>query len=378
LTDDVIEEYLNDELIDSRPNPLGQIPVVHIPNIPVSGSPWGLSDAHDIISLNRAYNEISTDIADIINYHASPVTVIVGAKAANLEKGAKKVWGGLPKDAQVFNLEGGSSGLQGAMEYLDRLKMSMHEMMNVPETALGQTQPISNTSGVALSIQFQPLMNRWSQKVAQYGSGLEKINELVMLNLAVKEPDTFVYNPEIDGPLKEGQITQLDPNDPITYQTYTHFPEPLPLDKLVLLNELQQKMTMGLESKEGALRALGEEFPEEKLEEIRSELISDAMSEGALNLVKIQIQKQIIDMTGMMPGPDGSAIPMEPTMLGDGDTLGDGISGPATEQSAQNPALNSGPMVAQSEAQIREQLVTDAYGTKLAGRQPVQGDNQKE
>jgi len=83
-------------------------------------------------------------------------------------------------------------------------------------------------------------------------------------------------------------------------------------------------------------------------------------------------------MTGMMPGPDGSAIPMEPTMLGDGDTLGDGISGPATEQSAQDPALNSGPMVAQSEAQIREQLVTDAYGTKLAGRQPVQGDNQKE
>jgi hypothetical protein len=42
LTDDMIEEYINDELIDSRPNPLGLIPVVHIPNIPVSGSPWGL------------------------------------------------------------------------------------------------------------------------------------------------------------------------------------------------------------------------------------------------------------------------------------------------------------------------------------------------
>ena len=40
LTDDIIEEYINDELIDSRPNPLGIIPVVHIPNVPVSGSPW--------------------------------------------------------------------------------------------------------------------------------------------------------------------------------------------------------------------------------------------------------------------------------------------------------------------------------------------------
>jgi hypothetical protein len=51
------------------------------------------------------------------------VTVIIGAKPAGLEKGAKKVWGGLPKDANVFNLEGGAAGLQGAMEYLQQLKM---------------------------------------------------------------------------------------------------------------------------------------------------------------------------------------------------------------------------------------------------------------
>ena len=180
LTDDVIEEYINDELIDSRPNPVGLIPVVHIPNVPVSGSPWGLADAHDIITINRSYNEIATDVADIVNYHASPVTVIVGAKASNLEKGAKKVWGGLPKDAQVFNLEGGAQGIDGALKYLELLKRSMHEIMNIPETALGQVQPISNTSGVALSIQYQPLMNRYSQKVAQYGKGIERINELAL------------------------------------------------------------------------------------------------------------------------------------------------------------------------------------------------------
>jgi hypothetical protein len=375
LTDDIIEEYINDELIDSRPNPLGEIPVVHIPNIPVSGSPWGLADAHDIISLNRAYNEIATDVADIINYHAAPVTVIIGAKSSNLEKGAKKVWGGLPKDSQVFNLEGGGAGLTGAMEYMATLKTSMHEMMNIPESALGQAQPVSNTSGVALSIQFQPLMNRWSQKTAQYGAGLEKINEIIMLNLAVKEPETFVYDPNNDGPIKEGQVTQLDPNDPITYQTYAQFPQPLPLDKLVLLNELQQKMGMGLESKEGALRALGEEFPEEKLEEIRSELIEDAQSDGALNLVKIQIQKQIMDMTGMMAGPDGSAMPMEPTMLGDGDVMGDGIEGPPSPESAKDPSLNSTGTEMQGEAAIRNKLVTDAYGTKLSARRPVDRDN---
>lgn len=367
LTDDVIEEYINDELIDSRPNPMGVVPVVHIPNIPVTGSPWGLPDAHDIITINRAYNEISTDVADIVNYHASPVTVITGAKASNLEKGAKKVWGGLPKDAQVFNLEGGGQGINGALQYLELLKRSMHEIMGVPETALGQVQPISNTSGVALSIQYQPLMNRWSQKVAQYGNGLEKINELVLLTLAIKEPETFIYNPMTDGPIKEGQLPQLDPMDPMTYVTYAKFPQPLPLDKLILLSEIQQKMSMGLESKEGALRALGEKFPEEKLDEIRQELINDAQADGALQLVKLQIQKQLMDMTGMMPGPDGaSAMPMEPMMLGDGDVMGDGLLGPQSPEAMADPvAQEMMAMEQQGEAAIREKLVTDAYGTKM-------------
>ena len=36
VTDNGIEEYVNDELISARPNPLGVIPIVYIPNILVS------------------------------------------------------------------------------------------------------------------------------------------------------------------------------------------------------------------------------------------------------------------------------------------------------------------------------------------------------
>jgi hypothetical protein len=300
----------------------------------------------------------------------------VGAKASNLEKGAKKVWGGLPKDAQVFNLEGGASGIDGALKYLELLKRSMHEIMNIPETALGQVQAISNTSGVALSIQYQPLMNRYSQKVAQYGKGIERVNELALRTLFLKEPETMFYNPDVDGPIKEGQYPQLDPNDPISYQNYVQFPAPLPLDKLIALNEIQTKLGMGLESKEGALRTLGEEFPEEKLQEIRKELISDAEADGALQLVKIQIQKQIMDMTGMMPGPDGSsAIPMQPTELGDGDVMGDGVEGAPTPDNLKDPETQAMEgMEQQAEAEIRNKLVTDAYGTKIPQRRAVDKD----
>ena len=70
MTEDMIEEYINDELIDSAPNPIGEIAVAFCPNIPVASSPWGLADITDIVSLNREYNEKATEISDIINYHA--------------------------------------------------------------------------------------------------------------------------------------------------------------------------------------------------------------------------------------------------------------------------------------------------------------------
>ncbi len=362
LTDDVIEEYINDELIDSRPNPLGTIPVVHMPNIRISGSPWGLSDCNEMISLNRAYNETATDIADIINYHAAPVTVIIGAKASQLEKGANKVWGGLPKDARVENLEGGGQGLKGAMEYMTMLKRAMHEMTGVPETALGQSQPISNTSGVALAIQFQPLMNRYHQKIVQYAYGLERVNELILRNLAVKEPETFTWNPDRDTIPKPEQLLQLDPNDPDTYRTYVHFPPPLPLDKLIILNEIQSMLSLGLESKEGALRALGEEFPSEKIQEIRQELIDDAKADGALKLVQTEIANEIMTLTGMVPGPDGSAAPLSPEQAA-GMAAGGGSP-------AQTPLLDGNVVegLQLGEQDIRSRLVTEAYGTKIPQR----------
>ena len=364
LTDDIIEEYINDELIDSRPNPLGTIPVVHIPNVRISGSPWGLSDCFDIININRAYNETATDIADIVNYHAAPVTVIIGAKASQLEKGANKVWGGLPKDAKVENLEGGSQGLKGAMEFLAMMKKSMHEMIGVPETALGQAQPISNTSGVALSIQFQPLMNRYHQKIIQYARGLERVNELILLSLAIKEPETLIWNPDTSTvPLKPGQVAQLDPNDPITYRSVVNFPQPLPLDKLIALNEIQTKLSLGLESKEGALRSLGEEFPVEKLTEIRQELQDDAVSDGALKLIQTQIEQDILTLTGQMPAPVG------PGGASSGSSASAATPG-APAAGPSSPTIMDDILIADQVADqaLRQRLVTEAYGTKLPQR----------
>ena len=77
------------------------------------------------------------EVSDIINYHAAPVTIITGAKASQLERGPKKVWAGLPKDAQVFNLESRGE-MSGALEYIQFLKRTMHEITGIPEAVMPQ------------------------------------------------------------------------------------------------------------------------------------------------------------------------------------------------------------------------------------------------
>jgi hypothetical protein len=354
ISDTMIQEFVNDVSISERPNPLGVIPVVHWPNLMVPGSPWGMSDIDGLIPLNRQYNETVTAVADIVNYHAEPVTVITGAKASQLEKGAKKVWGGLPKDAEVFNLELSEEGIAGAVSFLELLKKAMHEISGVPEGALGDVQPISNTSGVALAIQYSPMESRRRQKLINYNKGVCKINELVLRTLAIKEPLTFEWNAETDADeLKEGQLPVLDPDDPNTYRTECHWPPPLPLDILVKLNEIQMKMALGMESKRGALRDLGEEFPDDKMLEIYKELIADALDQGALDMLKSKIQAAVLAETGMVPGQDGIAPQDPPPSAGGPGVTTAGGAAPPPPMPAVDP-------------QVAVMLNNRAYGTKSA------------
>lgn len=390
LSDDTIEEYVNDELVDRRPNPLGEIPIVHIPNIPVSGSPWGLADIADVVPLNREYNEKSTDISDILNYHANPVTIITGAKASNLEVGARKVWGGLPKDANVFNLEGGTAALKDGMEYLDRIKRAMHEMTGVPETALGQVQPISNTSGVALAIQYQPMMQRYGLKKLQYEVGLKRICRLALRTIFLFEPETVYYDQTTEGIMEDGQPDMVDVLDPMAYQVTLEWPPPLPVDTLIKLNEINAKMGLGLESKEGALRDLGEAFPDEKLQELFEEQIEDTKREGAQAIINAHIQALIMQMTGVNPA-DGSPLQETQTTskpgggqkLGAGAGKGDEHAGSEERQEKtieRSPVqglpgmIDLGEVIGANESQLMTDIVTQAYGTKSPQRKSPSSD----
>jgi len=179
ITPTTITEHLQGEEPRIRENVLGEIPLVHIKNLPAPNEPYGLPDCLEVIDVQRELNEKATDVSDVVNYNAAPITVITGAKAKQLERGPRQIWSGLPERASVFNLKL-EGDLGAAKEYIDMVKEVMLELSDTPEGSLGKMMPISNTAGVALHMQFGPLMEKTIKKRAQYQPGLERVNYFIL------------------------------------------------------------------------------------------------------------------------------------------------------------------------------------------------------
>jgi hypothetical protein len=79
-------------------------------------------------------------------------------------------------------------------------------------------------------------------------------------------------------------------------------------------------MAMGLESKRGALRDLGVQFPDQKMQEIFEEIVEDAKEQGALGLIQAQIAQFTMQATGMTP--DGQPIVLPGQVDENGQSMG--------------------------------------------------------
>lgn len=248
-------EYRGNDLVNVHENKYGVIPFFHVKNIPMVGRNGGLSDLEDLIPLNTELNIKLSDVSEIIDYHSAPITVVYGARIGQLEKGANKVWGGLPKDAKVenLNLDG---DLSASISYIERVKLAMHEIGGVPESALGRDRAISNTSGVALQITLMPLIERIKVKHALTAEALIEVNKLI-----------------IKIGIEEGILTGVDgiPNRDLYYNEII-FEDTLPKDRLVEIQQIQLEMKMGLCDREEAMKRLGKTDIQKRITEIDDDM----------------------------------------------------------------------------------------------------------
>lgn len=278
-------------------NPFGKINIIHGINYPIPNGTFGYSDIEDLIDLQKMLNKKVSNVSDIIDYHAAPITLIYGAKARELDKGANKVWSGLPSNAKVENLKS-EGNVEASMSFINFIKSALHDISNIPEDSLGKGREISNTSAVALSIDFEPLIELAEDKRYYFSLGIHDINELI---IDMKE----YYNDSVD----EVMVKK--------YEHMIEFGPLLPRDRQADLRDVETELRLGLEVPRGALVRLGEPDPDKKLREIeeyeqkkmikeqeRLELMQDAKVDGN----DIKDQKEATKAVNKTPETHGEQV----------------------------------------------------------------------
>lgn len=242
-------EVIEDKVMD---NPLGKMLIVHGIHQPQPGSYFGAGIIEDVIDGNKLFNEKTSDISDILDYHAAPITIIYGAKAKQLEKGANKIWAGLPFQAKVENLSS-EGNIPAAQGFLADVKKWMHELASIPEDSLGSKKGISNTAASALAIEFEPLIELADDVRFYFDEGIQRVNELII--------DIGIYAEAINSSLKAPEL----------YEVSIDHGALLPRDRSIDLADITSEINLGVESKKGAMERLGVRNVEAKQKEIQEE-----------------------------------------------------------------------------------------------------------
>lgn len=274
-----------------EPNPYGVIPFRQIKNFPVVGKNFGANDIEDIIPLNVELNMKKSNISEIIDYHSAPVTLIFGARVSTLERGANKLWGGLPEKARVENLrlEG---DLNASQSYIEGLKTAMSEIGNIPKGALGGDMGISNTSAPALHMYLLPLLERIKVKQELLREGIIWLNKLI---LHVGKHHGMIEIPET--------MNSTEDKWKFFYNT-VEFGDILPKDRLMELQQVEIEMRLGLADRKEAMQRLKKQNVDEHIAEIDADIKKNPKLYGQEDIEEqIAMLKEQQDMKAI-PGED--------------------------------------------------------------------------
>jgi len=263
ITPNQVYEYINDSLVEEKLG-VGFVPIAHIPNLMMGGASFGRDEVNDLKQINLSINSVATDLKEIVNYYASPITVAYGVTMGDVARGAGMIWSGLPspQEARIESLEQ-KADLNGSLAVLDGLVQQMHELSNIPRGSLASDQAITNVSEAALRVFFMPLLEVLEEKYDTYGEGVNRINKMV----------ARVIRREFK--IDVASLVGAEVNPVLALETRGEFMSPIPKDTRELMQAVSEKLQNKLISRADALRKLGEAHPEYAAMEILSDMAED-------------------------------------------------------------------------------------------------------
>jgi len=155
--------FLDNDSMESKPNPYGFIPFVIFPNLREPKKFWGSSDIPSLVQPQRELNRALSQLSRILELSGNPIAVlenIASAEDIKVQPGA--LWT-IPEDAKAYLLDllqGG--GVRLHVDYIDLLYRALHDISETPRAAWGGIE--KELSGTALRVELGSLIQKVIRK----------------------------------------------------------------------------------------------------------------------------------------------------------------------------------------------------------------------
>ena len=217
------ELWLDNVLVERKPNPYGFIPFIIYPNLREPKKFWGTSDLSQIIEPQRELNRAMSQLSRILELSGNPIAVLENVEESEdiaVKPGA--VWN-IPEDAKAYLLDllqGGGVGLH--IDYINLLYRTIHDVSESPRSAFGGTE--RDLSGVALEIDLQPLLQKVKRKRLIRTTVYNRRNRLILKLLEQYQNENFGDNRlrVVWGPVLPRDMERLVSNEQILIQNGIH------------------------------------------------------------------------------------------------------------------------------------------------------------
>ncbi|HEY83194.1 MAG TPA: phage portal protein [Dehalococcoidia bacterium] len=184
------ELYLDNALVEKKPNPYGFIPFIIYPNLREPKKFWGISDLPQIMESQRELNRAMSQLSRILELSGNPIAVLENVEESEdiaVRPGA--VWN-LPEDAKAYLLDllqGGGVNLH--ISYIDLLYRTLHDISESPRSAFGGTE--RDLSGVALELELHPLLQKVRRKRIIRTAVYKRRSEMILKLLEKYQGESF-------------------------------------------------------------------------------------------------------------------------------------------------------------------------------------------
>ena len=215
--------FLDNDLIESKPNPYGFIPFIIFPNLREPKKFWGSSDIPNMIQPQRELNRALSQLSRILELSGNPIAVLENVGSAEdikVQPGA--VWT-IPEDAKAYLLDllqGG--GIRLHIDFIDLIYRCLHDISETPRAAYGGVD--RDLSGAALNIELGSLVQKVTRKRTIRTNAYHHRNDMI-LSLAEKyigENFDGITHRVIWGPILPQDAARQAQNEQLLVQAGVH------------------------------------------------------------------------------------------------------------------------------------------------------------